>query len=240
MKTFITFLLTLFSASLGLSQYSQYEVYGAGVVSDTVKLWDLNIASDCQSKFMASLTLPPDSIVLTEQDTSTMHAICDCFYDVNASLTGLANGNYEIVIYRLQLTKYQYAKDTLILVASFSFSLGGSVAQNPTAHALASSCHKTPVSVREMSPSSTYLLLTSYPNPFNPKTTIHFSLPRAEEVKLEVFNNLGQHVVTLVNEKKPAGQYETQFDANALASGVYVCRLTAGPDFLTSKLVLVK
>jgi hypothetical protein len=85
-----------------------------------------------------------------------------------------------------------------------------------------------------------YALDQNYPNPFNPSTTIQYALPTAANVKLTVFNVLGQEAATLVNENKPAGTYTVQFDGSRLASGVYFYRLEAGTIVEMKKLVLLK
>jgi len=85
-----------------------------------------------------------------------------------------------------------------------------------------------------------YALDQNYPNPFNPSTTIQYALPTAANVKLTVFNVLGQEAATLVNENKPAGTYTVQFDGSRLASGVYFYRLEAGTIVQMKKLVLRK
>ena len=237
MKTLIATILILIATNFASAQF---ELHGAGVVGDTVKVWNTNIYTSCGAKFIASVSLPKDSIVVTEQDTSTRHMVCGCYYDVNVSLTGLTPGNYEIVIYRQESKVYQYSKDTVILVASFSFSIAGANAQQPSTKILASDCHNTPVSVHQDQIASNYVLLTSYPNPFNPNTTIRYSIPQTAIVTLEVFDDVGRTVATLVNEKKNAGEYSVQFDASKLGSGVYICRLVVGNNLLTNKLVLLK
>jgi parallel beta-helix repeat protein len=80
----------------------------------------------------------------------------------------------------------------------------------------------------------------NYPNPFNPTTTIRFALPKAESVKLEVFNMLGQRVTILLDEKKSAGMHTATFDASNLSSGMYIYRLQAGEFVETRKLTLIK
>jgi hypothetical protein len=85
-----------------------------------------------------------------------------------------------------------------------------------------------------------YALEQNYPNPFNPNTTIQYSLPSAGDVKLTVFNVLGQEAATLVNENKPAGVHTVQFDGSRLASGLYFYRLEAGQYVQMKKLVLLK
>jgi hypothetical protein len=84
------------------------------------------------------------------------------------------------------------------------------------------------------------LLFQNYPNPFNPRTTIVYSLPAASEVKLSVYDLLGREVAVLVNERKPPGRYMVTYDAGGLASGMYVCRLTAGEIVRTTDLLLVR
>jgi hypothetical protein len=80
----------------------------------------------------------------------------------------------------------------------------------------------------------------SYPNPFNPSTTITYQLPATSNVNLKVFDMLGREVATLVNERQNAGQYQVRFDATRLASGMYFYRLQAGSFIETKKMMLVK
>ncbi len=217
-----------------------FENYGAKMVGDSLKIWDTNIYTSCGAKFSASISLPKDSIVISELDTSFAHANCSCFFDVNISLTGLTSGNYQIVIYRQELKKYQYIKDTIVFVGSFSFSISGTSGNLPNTKILASDCHQSPVLVEENTIASKYLLLTSYPNPFNPKTTIRYSIPETEIVSLKVYDDVGRIVTTLVNEKKSVGEYSVQFDGTNLGSGIYICRLVVGKNVLTNKLALLK
>lgn len=72
-----------------------------------------------------------------------------------------------------------------------------------------------------------YDLSQNFPNPFNPETTIKYSLPVECLVKIEVFTPLGQKVKELVNERKPAGQYDLNFNGNNLSSGVYFYSIKA-------------
>ena len=82
-------------------------------------------------------------------------------------------------------------------------------------------------------------LKQNYPNPFNPKTTIRFTIPTAQEVSLKVLDVLGREVTKLVNEWKPAGIYDVDFDAADVTSGVYYYRLQAGTYFETRKMLLI-
>lgn len=85
-----------------------------------------------------------------------------------------------------------------------------------------------------------FKLYQNYPNPFNPNTLIKYSLPEKTNVKLSVYNILGTEVVNLVNETQNAGEYEIEFNASKLSSGVYLYRLEAGNYKATKKLILMK
>ena len=91
-------------------------------------------------------------------------------------------------------------------------------------------------------------LYNNYPNPFNPNTKIRFSIPNifASESKqsvhttLKVYDILGNEIATLVNEEKSAGTYEVTFNANNLASGIYIVTLKASSISLSQKIILMK
>lgn len=85
-----------------------------------------------------------------------------------------------------------------------------------------------------------FSLEQNYPNPFNPKTTIQYSLPEASNVKIELFNLIGQQIAILINSTQKAGQHSFDFDASHLSSGVYFYRLTAGDYIETRSMTLVK
>jgi hypothetical protein len=87
---------------------------------------------------------------------------------------------------------------------------------------------------------STFELSQNYPNPFNPATTIKYGLPHRVNVKLEVFNIVGQRVSVLVDEEQNAGYYRVIFHDASLASGVYLYRLRAGDFIVTKKFQLLK
>jgi photosystem II stability/assembly factor-like uncharacterized protein len=89
-------------------------------------------------------------------------------------------------------------------------------------------------------PPARFVLEQNYPNPFNPSTTIRYKLPKAVNVKLAVYNMLGQIVSRLVDGQKPAGTYTVQFDGSFLTSGVYFCRFQSGAYSETKKIVLMK
>jgi len=74
-----------------------------------------------------------------------------------------------------------------------------------------------------------FKLEQNYPNPFNPSTVIEFCVPQNSFVSLNIYNTIGEEIATLVNEERPAGTYEIQFDGNNLTSGVYFYQLSVYP-----------
>ncbi|MEM9665811.1 MAG: T9SS type A sorting domain-containing protein, partial [Bacteroidota bacterium] len=84
------------------------------------------------------------------------------------------------------------------------------------------------------------LTLEAYPNPFNPTTTIRFSLPEKSEVSLIVYDMMGREVTRLVESNLSAGTHEATFEAGDLASGMYVYRLVAGTYAESKTMLLLK
>ncbi|MCU7495723.1 MAG: S8 family serine peptidase [Ignavibacteria bacterium] len=72
-----------------------------------------------------------------------------------------------------------------------------------------------------------YALNNNYPNPFNPSTTLRYSLPEESRLKIEIFNLIGQKVATLIDESQKAGEHTLQWKADNYASGIYFCHLSA-------------
>lgn len=85
-----------------------------------------------------------------------------------------------------------------------------------------------------------FSLEQNYPNPFNPVTKIIFSLPKADFVKIVIYDITGKEVALLVSDGLSAGTYNVDFDASHLASGTYFCRLEAGGFTEIKKMILVK
>ena len=85
-----------------------------------------------------------------------------------------------------------------------------------------------------------FRLSQNYPNPFNPTTVISYQLSVNSPVKLKIYDLSGREITTLVNERKPAGGYSVEWNAEGLASGIYYYRLEAGNHIETRKMVVMK
>ncbi|HSW53578.1 MAG TPA: T9SS type A sorting domain-containing protein [Ignavibacteriaceae bacterium] len=96
------------------------------------------------------------------------------------------------------------------------------------------------VAEESVTPPTEFVLNQNYPNPFNPSTAIRYSIPTSGFVTIKVYDILGNEIATLVNEEKTAGNYEVNFDASGLASGMYLYRLQTDSFVETKKMVLLK
>ncbi|MEX0720964.1 MAG: T9SS type A sorting domain-containing protein [Balneolaceae bacterium] len=96
------------------------------------------------------------------------------------------------------------------------------------------------VSIEDGEMARKFQLKQNYPNPFNPTTKISYEIPEAADVKLNIYNMLGQRVATLIDGHKAAGVHQVNFDASSLASGSYMYRLEAADKVLTQQMMLIK
>lgn len=85
-----------------------------------------------------------------------------------------------------------------------------------------------------------FVLNQNYPNPFNPETIINYSIPITTNVKLKVFDVLGNQITTLVNAEQKAGNYKVKFNASNLASGIYFYQIEANNFISVKKMILIK
>jgi hypothetical protein len=88
-------------------------------------------------------------------------------------------------------------------------------------------------------------LYPNYPNPFNPHTTIKFELPVTEDIKISVYNNLGQVIRNLLSKKLTPGEHQVQWDGNnnfgeACSSGIYYLHVRVSESIFTQKMVLLR
>ena len=98
----------------------------------------------------------------------------------------------------------------------------------------------TTVGIKDFSVPTEYILYQNFPNPYNPTTTIKYQIPELSFVTLKVYDVLGNEIATLINEEKPIGSYEVEFDGRGLSSGIYFYKLQAGSFVETKKMILLK
>jgi photosystem II stability/assembly factor-like uncharacterized protein len=163
--------------------------------------------------------------------------------DFPASLTGYAVGINGTILKTtdrgVQWTTQSSGTSVHLWSVSFLDSLNGYVVGDNGTILKTTTGGVTSATLGEYFPQQ-FLLYQNYPNPFNPSTIISFHLPVATHVRLQVYNLLGQAVVTLVDEERQPGTYELNLDATELPSGVYFYRIVAGDFSETKKLILMR
>jgi hypothetical protein len=103
-----------------------------------------------------------------------------------------------------------------------------------------SSVNKLRILSGEIGLPEVYSLEQNYPNPFNPSTTIRFALPEAGNVKLTIYNVIGEKVTELVNNKLDAGRYSYKWDASNIATGLYIYELRTDKFVSVKKMMFLK
>ena len=106
--------------------------------------------------------------------------------------------------------------------------------------ALTGSADPNPIISDNMAGVLQYYLDQNYPNPFNPSTKIHWSMASPGKVLIVVYDILGRKIMTLVNDERPAGDYEVVFDGSDLSTGIYFYTINAGSFIKTRKMMLLK
>jgi hypothetical protein len=84
------------------------------------------------------------------------------------------------------------------------------------------------------------VLDNNYPNPFNPVTHIRYGLPKTSDVKIEIYNIIGQKIKTLLDKPMEAGYHQVEFNSQNLSSGIYFYRIEAGEFQDVKKMILIK
>ena len=123
--------------------------------------------------------------------------------------------------------------------SAFAFSKSATADNGPFVWDATCSGDLLPGEVLDATP-ATHVVLSNYPNPFNPSTTIRFALNDAGIVNLTVFDVTGRQVANLVNGYRDSGQHDVTFDGSNLSSGLYWYRLTANGQTSTAKMILMK
>jgi hypothetical protein len=98
----------------------------------------------------------------------------------------------------------------------------------------------SPTGIDENITPADFVLYPNYPNPFNPSTTIKYSIPARSNISLKVYDLLGREVAVLVNEMKEKGIHSVDFSAHNMSSGVYIYKLSAGKYTSSKKLLVLK
>jgi len=188
---------------------------------------------NCGFRPLWSGWLSADTFFVTVSDTG-QPADCLCLFDQTAVFGPFEAGHY---ILAFQPEEYGYY--------DFTFIGEPKVWPSPLITYHQSDCYAVKIATEKPSIPKKYALYDNYPNPFNPETTISFDIPINIKVRLDIFNLQGQFVAVLINDFTIAGNYSLQWNSkdlygNAVASGIYFYKLTAGDFIQVKKMVLAR
>ena len=150
-------------------------------------------------------------------------------YNGNYNIPSLVNDNYTIKASKVGYPTSEYSQKVQIdlnsspVVKNINISIGTTDAE------------RTGSEIPE-----SFSLSQNYPNPFNPSTKIEFSVPRASQVNLKVYNVLGKEIATLVNKYLETGNYKVNFSGADLPSGIYIYKFNSGSFSDIKKMILLK
>ena len=149
-----------------------------------------------------------------------------------------------IVVNFSGITRYQQLSWEYVLKLTdvYLFQLGDNILYSlPGSPSMFHELEYSITSVNENdSPASNYSLKNNYPNPFNPSTTIEYSIPEYSYVSITVTDLLGEKVAVLVDGEEAAGNYRVKFNGTSLPSGIYFYTLKAGTQVISKKMVLMR
>lgn len=219
--------------------YGQLSVVSHG---DTTEIWDSNFSWSCGARFFPIVQITQGSIRITECDTMG-RTTCDCNFSLITKLTDLDTGAYTVRVTRQWKYHMRYPRDTVLEHSDFVGSVTMTVTKAPAKQAQVA-FYQGPCIVQSVDEGTSlpnnYLLLTNYPNPFNPSTVIRYQVPSTSHVVVAIYDLAGQRIAILVDEEKYAGSYDITYGAAHLSSGIYLCRLIAGGTTISSKMVVIK
>lgn len=214
--------------------------------NDTVDVILPNWEDNCMFQTIGSVTQVADTFNIIWSDTSSMAATCMCWFDLKATLINLPIGTYWAKTWVGTVMNDSFPNVDSVFTGAVQFSVDGAVLRDTVeSNTWQSSCHSYQSVDPDFIPSTYALNISNYPNPFNPTTSIRYSIPEMTAVSLTIYNQLGYEVNTLVNTQQSGGDYEIQWNGTDaagrhLSSGVYLCQVRAAGFSKTVKLVFLK
>jgi len=238
--------------SAGMAYVTSVDMNGDGQVPDTViesyypyKI-DFRLPLTYQTAWKDTTELTETVGSYTVNQTFQTDAVVDGYGTLklpNASESCLRIKVTETIITNLP---YQQSKETIGYISYITKSGDTSALinldqnGNPKSAVYLEPGIATPIENSPSAIASGYHLNQNYPNPFNPSTVISYDLKTAGQVKLDIYNALGQLVANLVNSTESAGTHNVTFNASQLNSGLYFYKLQAGNFSQTRKMMLIK
>jgi len=144
--------------------------------------------------------------------------------------------------WELQVDNKETSFEQLIILKKEKIAYAFGKNWNDKTHTLlrADLSNLTGINERNKKKREDYFLSENYPNPFNPSTVITYSIPEYTNVKIKIYNLLGEEIIILVNKEQVAGKYQVHFNGNYLPSGIYFYQLITDKFLQTKKMLLLQ
>lgn len=239
----LTMVLMMF-ASIGVFGQISGDIY-AEVHGDTAIVYHTGTQDHCAFRPEMIVTqVAIDSLHILERDTMGAFADCICYFDLRTVILGFQTSMaYHVEVYRTYAALEPNFEP--VYMGETEFFLDPSESHPFGSASTASACYDPEGVNQDHLPQTFTLQLSTYPNPFNPTTTIRYTIPENRSVTVTIYDQLGREVNTLVDSPRSRGDHEIQWngtDASGrqLGSGLYLCQVQAGGFSKTVKLVLMK
>lgn len=216
------------------------------VHGDTADVVLPNWYANCAFSTIGTVTQAADTFTVVWTDTMSEMATCTCWFDLTTTLVHIPPGSYWVKTWVGGRYMPPYDEPDTLFTGAVQFTIEGAPGTLPTENSTGQSpCHSYQSVDPDLIPSTYALDVSSYPNPFNPTTTIHYILSENTRVSVTIYDQRGRKVKTLVNADQSVGYYRPKWNGtddsgNPLSSGVYFCQVQAGKFSETVKLVLLK
>ena len=217
--------------------YAQTDSIYVTVQGDTATIWHTQTWRNCASLFMMDVQLTDYQITVMEVDTVGPIANCNCYFDLSVTIGPLEPGDYTVDIFS---TDTIYGDTIYWGSTSFTINSSGQQDSSLVISEYQSDCYQLSIRDFDNLKLINFLLHPNYPNPFNPRTTVVFSIPISGLVNLTVYDVLGRKLETLVNEVMPVGTHSITWDGSRVPSGIYFIKLTNRNFSQTKKALLLK
>ena len=221
MKIYILICLWFAISSVQLFSEERFEII---VDENLVTIKNTDILTNCCSSFQSELNINNNVISITQRDTSIQKCKCMCNFDLSYSISQIPPGNYTLVIYREEYTKFGYNEYKKYQVHKSKFAVESSQSKSPLSFDFKQTpCKRNTESFQESYPKNG---IEVYPNPASSYVTVRFDMKKAGDASIRVLNFLGKEVAILKRFNLSEGIQTISFEMNDIPSGFYVGKLT--------------
>lgn len=216
MKTYFSFIIIFLFSTLSICFAGNDSLY-VEVKNDTLFIWNVNVWEQCAFSLDYEIDIIDSTITITEEDTAFDATTCYCYHNFYFPIVGIEEGNYHVDVYRKSWHQELCYINSLDFILNYS-SISDNALIQP----------------------DDFILYNAYPNPFNPITTFEYFTRIKSEVRINIYNILGKHIVNLQYGNVNPGFHKVIFDASNLPSGLYFYTLETEKMTISKKVILLK